>query len=105
MTSELTVNSNVCDFVHKIKGEMKGDTIEINIKTPCKKIQKMSHMEVPISEIFGFRDNYVTQKAQEAECTPTCLVPCAVLHACYLEMGMMSKSLVKKVENISIEFD
>ena len=34
----------------------------------------------------------------------SCLVPCAVLHVCRLEAGYMSKSLVKNIGSISIEF-
>ncbi|MCS3924187.1 DUF6951 family protein [Methanosalsum natronophilum] len=105
MVTEIKVKSNICSFEHELKGEMKGDKIEIDINSPCKKIQNMSHIEIPFDKIFGFKNNYVMEKAEEAECTPTCLVPCGILHICYIESGMMSKNLAKQVGSNSIEFE
>ncbi|MDP2216901.1 MAG: hypothetical protein Q8J68_06420 [Methanolobus sp.] len=105
MTTEVTVNSNICNLTHRIKGENKGETIEISIESPCDKIQSMQHMEVPVMEIFGFRDNCVVRMAEEAGCDVTCIVPCAILHVCHIESGMMSRSLVKQAGNISIAFE
>lgn len=103
--TEVTVRSNVCDFTHKVCGKIDGDKIIIDIDTPCEKVRKMSHLEVPMMDLFDIKDNYVMQKAQEAECSVTCLLPCAVLHVCCLEAGMMSKSLVKNAGNVRIEFE
>jgi len=102
--TEVTVHSNVCDFTHKVRGKMEGDKIVIDIDSPCEKIKKMSHLEVPMMNLFDIKDNYVMQKAQEAKCSVTCLVPCAVLHVCCLEAGFLSKSLVENVGNVCIEF-
>ena len=44
---------------------MVGPNIVIDIVTPCEKIKKMSHMEIPMMEIMDIRDNYVMKKAQE----------------------------------------
>ena len=48
MPSSVTVNSNICGFVHKVHGKLDGKNIIIDIETPCEKIKKMSHMEIPI---------------------------------------------------------
>ena len=103
--TEVTVKSNVCGFTHKVCGKMEGDKIVVDIDTPCEKVKNMSHLEVPLMDLFDIKDNYVMQKAQEAKCSVTCIVPSAVLHVCCLEAGMMSKSLVGKVGNICIEFE
>ena len=103
--TEVTVKSNVCGFTHKVCGKMEGDKIIVDIDTPCEKVKNMSHLEVPLMDLFDIKDNYVMQKAQEAKCSVTCIVPSAVLHVCCLEAGMMSKSLVEKVGNICIEFE
>lgn len=105
MPSSVTVNSNICGFVHKVHGKLEGKNIIIDIETPCEKIKKMSHMEIPIMETMAIKDNYVMNKAQELQCTPICLVPCAVLHVCRMESGMLSKTLARKMGNVSIEFD
>jgi hypothetical protein len=103
--TEITVNSTICGFTHKIKGSMNGDKIIVDIETPCEKIKKFSHMEIPMMETLDIKDNYVIDKAQEAQCSSNCLVPCALLNLCKLESGFMAKSLAKKAGSISIKFD
>ena len=102
--SEVIVNSTICDFVHKIHGSKQGSKLVVDIETPCEKIKQISHMEVPIKEILDIKDNYVMNRAQEAQCCSNCLVPCAVLNLCRLESGFLAKSLVKKAGSMSIEF-
>jgi len=102
--TEIAVNSTICGFVHKVRGSRKGNKIAVDIETPCEKIKKFSHMEIPMKEIMDIKDNYVIDKAQEAKCCSNCLVPCAVLNLCRLESGLIAKSLAKKAGSISIEF-
>jgi hypothetical protein len=102
--AEFTVNSTICGFVHKIYGSKKGNKIIVDIETPCEKIKKFSHMEVPMMEILDIKNNYVIDRAQEAQCSSNCLVPCAILNLCRMESGFLAKSLVKKAGSISIEF-
>ena len=105
LTATLTVNSTICGFVHKIRGNKKGNKIIVDIETPCEKIKKFSHMEIPTTEILDIKNNYVIDRAQEANCSSNCLVPCAVLNLCRLESGFLAKSLAKKAGSISIEFN
>ena len=105
MTTTVTVNSAICNFKHRITGTLEGDKVIIDIDTPCVKIKKLSHMEVPMMETTLIKDNIVMQMAQDQHCTPTCLVPSGVMHVCWMEMGMLSKSLANKVGRVSIEFD
>ncbi len=103
--TESTVNSNLCGFVHKIRGSKKGNKIIVDIETPCAKVKKISHMEVPMMEIMDIKNNYVIDRAHEADCSANCLVPCAVLNLCRMESGFLAKSLVKKAGGLSIEFN
>ncbi|WP_406657436.1 hypothetical protein V7O62_02465 [Methanolobus sp. ZRKC2] len=105
MTTTVNVNSAICGFTHKIKGEFDGKNIIVDIETPCAKIKEISHMEVPFMETMDIKDNFVMERAKEAQCTPGCIVPAGVLNVCRLETGMIAKSLAKKVEKLSIEFD
>ncbi len=103
--AEFTVNSTVCDFVHKVRGVRDGKTIIVDIETPCEKIKNISHMEVPMMEILDIKNNYVIDRAHEAGCSANCLVPCAVINLCRMEAGFLAKSLVKKSGGLSIEFN
>ncbi|MDW7732118.1 MAG: hypothetical protein SCH66_06780 [Methanolobus sp.] len=105
MTTTVNVNSAICGFKHKITGRFDGKNIIIDIETPCVKIKTMEHMEIPMMETMDIKDNYVMDRAKEAQCTPGCIVPAGILHVCRLETGMISKTLAKKVGKISIEFD
>ena len=105
MTTTVNVNSAICGFTHKISGEFDGKNIIVDIETPCAKIKTMSHMEIPMMETMDIKDNFVIDRAKEAQCTPGCIVPAGVLNVCRLETGMMSKTLARKVGKISIDFD
>ncbi|MBC7086636.1 MAG: hypothetical protein H5T43_09835 [Methanomethylovorans sp.] len=102
--ADVTVNSNICGFVHKIHGKRAGKNIVIDIETDCEKIKKMSHMEIPMDQTLDIKDNYVMTKAQEAQCSSNCLVPCGILNVCRIEMGLLSEGLAKKSGCISIDF-
>jgi len=102
--TDITVNSTICGFVHEMQGKLNGKEVTIDIDTPCEKVKHISHLEVPMMEVFDIKDNYVMDKAKEAKICSTCLVPCAVLHACKIESEFISKSLVEKSGPLSIEF-
>lgn len=102
--TDVTVNSTICGFVHQIHGELKGDKIIIDIKSPCEKIRQMSHLEIPMMEILDIKDNCVMEKAKEAKCSSNCLVPCGILNVCRIEAGFVAKSLARKAGSMSIEF-
>ncbi|WP_048124669.1 DUF6951 family protein [Methanosarcina lacustris] len=103
--AKITVNSTICDFTHKICGSMKGGKIIVDIETPCEKIKKISHLEIPMMETMDIKDNYVMDRAKEAKCCSNCMVPCGVLNLCKLESGFLAKSLAKKAGSLSIDFD
>ena len=104
--SKATVHSTLCGFDHVIQGKRDGKVIIIDIKTPCEKIQKMSHMEFSRKEAMDMqiKDNYVMTKAQELHCSSNCLVPCGIMHVCRIEAGLLTESLCKQKGGVSITF-
>ena len=103
--SKATVHSSICGFDHRIEGKRVGQNIVIDIVTPCEKIQKMSHMEIPSMQIFDIKDNYVMNKAQELNCSSNCIVPCGIIHICRIESGLLSESLCRQAGSVSISFN
>lgn len=99
-----TVHAAICGFDHVIQGRREGKSVIIDIETACEKIQKMSHIEVPIREILDIKENYVMTKAQELGCSSNCLVPCGIIHVCRIEAGLLSESLCKKAGGVGITF-
>jgi hypothetical protein len=104
--SQATVHSTICGFEHIIQGKRDGKTVIIDIKTPCEKIQRMSHIELTVKEVIGMevKDNPVMAKAQESHCGTNCLVPCGIMHVCRIEAGLLAESLCKRVGGVSITF-
>jgi hypothetical protein len=102
--TDITVNSRICGFTHKIHGEKNGKKINISIETDCTKVKKLAQLEVPMMELFDIKENFVIGEAQKARCCATCLVPCGILHVCNLESGFISQTLAKDAKNLSIEF-
>jgi hypothetical protein len=103
--AKATVHSNLCGFNHKIEGKRDGTKIIIDIVTPCEKIQKMAHMEIPMMQIFDIKDNVVMNKAQALKCSSNCLVPCGIMHVCRIEAGLLSESLCRQTGSVGITFD
>lgn len=101
------VNSTICNYIHKINGKVEGKKMIIDINTPCKKVSELSHIEVPVEELYDttYTDNQIFQKAKEVKLCSTCLIPCGIMHICRLELGTMSKNLVKKTESLRIDFE
>lgn len=104
MPSEVKVNSAICGFKHRITGQLEGKNIITDIETECSKVAKISHMEIPKKQTLNIKENYVMDQAKDT-CCVTCIVPSGVLHVCKMELGMLSKTLAKKSERVSIEFD
>lgn len=104
MPSEVTVNSAICGFKHKITGQLEGKTVITDIDTECKKVASIAHMEIPKKETMNIKENYVMDQAKDT-CCATCIVPAGVLHVCKMELGMLSKTLAKQSERVSIEFN
>ena len=57
--------------------------------TSCKKLRKWgTHFDMEMKDLMGGPETILSQKSAEAPLTPTCLVPAAVMNACWLENGM-----------------
>ncbi|WP_340818339.1 hypothetical protein [Methanolobus sp. WCC4] len=105
MPSEVKVNSSICGFTHRITGQLEGrKTVITDIETDCSKVAKIAHMEIPKKQTLNIKENYVMDQAQD-HCCATCIVPAGVLHVCKMELGMLSPTLAKQSERVSIEFN
>ncbi|AKB44794.1 hypothetical protein MSVAZ_2525 [Methanosarcina vacuolata Z-761] len=58
-----------------------------------------------MKDLMGGPENILSQKSAKAPLTPTCLVPAAVMNACWLENGMISKNLAREMGKMEIIFD
>ncbi len=78
----------------------------MHIKTSCEKLRKWgTHFDIGMKDLMGGPDTIIAQKMAESPLTPTCLVPAAVMNACWLENGMISKNLARDMGKMEIIFD
>ena len=103
--SSVTVHSSVCDYVHSIRVVKDGRELVASVQSDCPHVQGLDGLRIPLRDLGLIRDNAILERAQASGCSATCLVPCAMMNACWLEAGMMAESLCRSVGGVSFEFD
>lgn len=103
--SSVTVHSRVCDYVHTVTVKKCGATLVASVASDCPHVQGFDGLAISVRDIGHIKDNPIMERAQESGCSATCLVPCAIMNACWLEAGMMAESLCREVKDITITFD
>lgn len=105
MATEISLNT-ICGHTTKIIATKEGKSTHIHIKTTCKKLRKWgTHFDMETKDLMGGPETILGQKTAEMPLTPTCLVPAAVMNACWLENGMISKNLAREMGKMEIVFD
>jgi len=103
MVVEMSMNT-ICGHTTKIKAKKDGESIRVNINTTCKRIQNICGEEFIITknELLDKSSNPVIEKMKKET---ACFVPSAVMTACRLEEGSISKNLAKSIGKMEVTFD
>ena len=107
MTSKVEVDARICSHQTVIEVTDKGDgTMAVRIDTDCSSVQAYGELvaEIAPSDYSDWPNSRVWEMAARAGLTTTCLVPVALINACWIESGMMSKRLAIKEGPICIHF-
>jgi hypothetical protein len=107
MTSKVEVEANICSHRTVIEVTDKGDgNMAVHIDTDCSSVQTYAEMvsELTPGDYSDWSDSKVWEMAAQAGLTTTCLVPVALINACWVESGMMSKRLALKEGPLCIRF-
>lgn len=91
---------STCGKVHDISSRQDNEKIIINIDTPCKAIEGLSHMEIPMDKDLKINDNPVIE---QANCCYSCIVPAGILNVCGVEKEYWDEVNIKEAR-IGIEF-
>ncbi|MDH7508304.1 MAG: hypothetical protein QHH00_02755 [Methanomassiliicoccales archaeon] len=97
----------LCSHETTIEVEDKNDgTVSVHIKSSCNHVKEYAKLltEVKLDDLYEMKGSKILELATEARLTPTCLVPVGVFNACWLEVGMISKNLVKTRPSVCIHF-
>lgn len=91
---------STCGKVHDISSRQDNGKIVIDVDTPCKAIEGLSHMEIPMDKDLKIGDNPIIE---QANCCYACMVPAGILNVCGVEKGYWDESNIKEAR-IGIEF-
>ena len=49
--------------------------------------------EVDVKDLYAMEGSSIMKKATASRVSPSCIVPVAIMNACWIECGMISKNL------------
>ena len=106
MVSRVKVSAPICDHQTEIIAKASRDGIDLEIISDCKTIQHYAGLvkHLDNSDLMDLKGSKVIDLASEAGLTATCLIPTAIFNVCWLEMGMISRTMAMSRPNLCITF-
>ena len=105
MVTEISLNT-ICGHITKVVATKEGKNIHVHIDTNCEKLKKWgTDFDMETEDLMGGPKTLLARKTEKAPLTPTCFVPATVMNACWLENGMISKNLARKMGKMEIIYD
>ena len=110
MVTKVSVDTPICGKKTIVTAEKNSSgKIAIAIASDCEHLQTLNEnlKEVGMEGgCMGFDQNPIYVSARESNLTPTCLVPCAIMNAVWVECGLMSRSMTQdeKMRELKLRF-
>lgn len=108
MPSTVNVNMRVCDKTCRITATHREGGDDIEMISNCKQLQDMAAAlkdGVTSDDILDVYNSRVMKPEVRGTVCLECLAVPALFNVCWLEEGMISKSLAKKNKFNSVDFD
>lgn len=97
--TEVSVDEPICGKkIMVIAEKNQSGNVAIKVDSDCEHLQMLSQnlKEVGMEcACMGFDQNPIYISARESNLTPTCLVPCAIVNAVWVELGLISRSMTQ----------
>jgi hypothetical protein len=96
-----------CGKTHKVTVVMNADgNFDVKIESDCPKVALFGEnlRYVTFEDITDLDKSRLNKREIRGDMSPPCLSPIAVLDAAWIEAGLLSKTLAKRVKENSIEF-
>jgi hypothetical protein len=107
MTTTIRVNMNVCDHVTTVRATQTDEmTYEIEIESDCPNVKEMATMidVLDLTDLTDKPNSRLFDIARESKGSANCLVPAGILHAAWIEAGLISKNRALDVRSNDVEF-
>ena len=107
MTNTVIANMKTCYKTNKVTVSMRDDgDMDVKIVSDCPHVQEYAKKltRISVDDVVDFNGSKVVDPEIRATLSVPCLTPIAVFEAAWLELGMLSKSLSKKVSENTITF-
>ena len=108
MTSVVQVNMKTCNKTHKITVSLREDgNLDVDIVSDCANIQAYAKKltMITVEDASSFVGSKIVDPEIRGPLSAPCLVPSAVFDAAWMELGMLSKNLCKKIHSNEVILD
>jgi hypothetical protein len=106
--AEVTAHMRTCGKKHRIAVTMNAEgNFDVKIESDCPKVALFGEnlKYVTMEDITDLENSRLNKREIRLDMSLPCLAPIAVLDAAWIEAGMLSKTLVKRVKENSIDFN
>jgi hypothetical protein len=103
----VTAHMRTCGKKHRVTATMNQDgNFDIKIESDCFKVVAFGEnlKYVTMEDIIDYDNSRLNKREVRGDMSPPCLAPIAVMDAAWIEAGMLSRSLVKRIKENSIDF-
>ncbi len=107
MTNTVIAHMRTCSKTNKVTVSMRDDgDMDVRIVSDCPHVQEYAEKlkTISMNDVVSFAGSKVVDPDIRASLSVPCLTPIAVFEAAWLELGMLSVSLSKKVGYNSVSF-
>ncbi|MCX6652709.1 MAG: hypothetical protein NT137_05075 [Methanomassiliicoccales archaeon] len=107
MPSSVRVDMTICSHQTVIRAKDRGDGIvDIDIESECDSVRHYASKLkfASIQDLTEWEGSKVLELASKSGLTTTCLIPTAVFNCCWVELGMISRSLAKDKSPLCMHF-
>jgi len=110
LVTQVSVDTPICGKKTMVRVEKNpSGKVAITVASDCEHLQMLKeHLrEVGMEDAcMSFDKNPIYISAIESKLTPTCLVPCAIMNAVWVEFGLISRSMTQdeKMRELKLRF-
>jgi hypothetical protein len=110
LVTQVSVDEPICGKKVTVTAEKNpSGKIAMVVESDCEHLQTLNEnlREVGMEDAcMGFDQNPIYISARESNLTPTCLVPCAIVNAVWVELGLISRSMTQneKMRELKLRF-